>query len=231
MPAMVKFDAEKERQRISILYSKMEEAELQEIVHDAGSLTDVAWDALQLELARRGIEKLPPRPEPEPAAADHVPERTLSPVMIRRFRDLPEASVAKSILDSSGIESFLADENTVRMDWLWSNAISGVKLWVRAEDAEAATKMLDQETPEKFELEGGGEYVQPLCPRCKSMDVTLGGLDKPASYTSLLVGLPLPLTHRGWKCHSCGNEWEEEGEANANSSENYGTDGPGDPAK
>lgn len=122
--------------------------------------------------------------------------------MIRRFRDLPLASLAKSILDSSGIESFLADENTVRMDWLWSDAISGVKLWVRSEDAEAALKLLDQNTPEKFELANGGEYVQPRCPHCKSMDVTLGGLNKRASYGSLLVGLPLPIAHKGWKCNS-----------------------------
>ncbi len=44
--------------------------------------------------------------------------------------------LAKGKLDSEGLESFLADDNTVRMDWLWSNLLGGIKLLVDPEDAE-----------------------------------------------------------------------------------------------
>jgi hypothetical protein len=53
-------------------------------------------------------------------------DRTAHPnlVTLCRFRDIPAALLAKSILDSEGIECFLADENTIRMDWLWSNMLA-----------------------------------------------------------------------------------------------------------
>ena len=56
--------------------------------------------------------------------------------------------MAKSILDSAGIESFLADENVISMNWLWSNALGGVKLQVRKTDAAIASDSLDQKLSE-----------------------------------------------------------------------------------
>jgi hypothetical protein len=38
-------------------------------------------------------------------------------VILRRLRDLPDALLAKSILDSADIECFLGDEITIRMNW------------------------------------------------------------------------------------------------------------------
>jgi hypothetical protein len=66
-------------------------------------------------------------------------------VALRRFRDLPGALVAKGLLDSAGIKCFLSDENTVRMDWLWSNALGGVRLWVREDDVAQAVELLDHD--------------------------------------------------------------------------------------
>ena len=48
---------------------------------------------------------------------------------------MPERVLAKSMLDSAGIESFLGDENLVRLDWFYSNLVGGIKLMVREEDA------------------------------------------------------------------------------------------------
>ena len=84
-----------------------------------------------------------------------------SPVELRRFRDLPDALLAKSILDSADIECFLIDENIIRMDWLWSNLVGGVKLWIRPEDADAA-ELLDQDYLEGFVIGGVGEQTTPL---------------------------------------------------------------------
>lgn len=68
-------------------------------------------------------------------------------VRIGQVRDLSEALVTKSMLESSGIECFLGNENTVRMDWFWSNAVGGLNIWVRQSDAEAA-RFLTQSTTE-----------------------------------------------------------------------------------
>jgi hypothetical protein len=56
---------------------------------------------------------------------------------------MPEALILKGVLDSAGIECVLADENTIRMSWHWSDAIGGVKLCVREADAEEASRLLE----------------------------------------------------------------------------------------
>jgi hypothetical protein len=67
-------------------------------------------------------------------------------VTIRGYRDLHEALLAKGRLESSGVDTFLADENIVRMA-----AIGGVKLHVDAANVQAANEILDHTAPENFE--------------------------------------------------------------------------------
>jgi hypothetical protein len=69
--------------------------------------------------------------------------------MIARYGGVPEALLAKSMLDSAGIESFLGDENLVRLDWFYSNLVGRIKLMVRKEDGETARALLEKNTPEK----------------------------------------------------------------------------------
>jgi len=44
----------------------------------------------------------------------------------------------------------LGDDNLIRMDWLWSNLLGGIKLRVRQEDAVGASRLLE-----------GGETREP----------------------------------------------------------------------
>jgi len=99
-------------------------------------------------------------------------------VVLRRFRDMPDAFLFGSILDSAEIECYLADENTIRMDWFWSNFLGGIKLCVRKADADEASSLLEQGVPEKFDVEGVGEYQQPRCPKCQSLDVILPRIEQ-----------------------------------------------------
>jgi hypothetical protein len=55
-------------------------------------------------------------------------------VTLQHFRDVPEALLAKGKLESAGIACALADGNLVRMDWLLSNAIGGIRLQVHVQD-------------------------------------------------------------------------------------------------
>jgi len=210
---MTYIDWEKERARLQGLYRSMTDAELDRIASDPASLTGAARTVLQQELTSRGRAPLPDFPTPE-AEAERRAEtdreaHSLEPVLVRRFRDLPEATVAKGLLDSVGIESVLADDNLIRLDWLYSNFLGGVKLLTRRKDAELAKTLLEQGALEQFEVEGVGHYEQPRCPKCGSMDISLDGLHKPASYASLLVNVPIPIVDAGWRCHSCGHGWEE----------------------
>jgi len=65
-------------------------------------------------------------------------------VTIRVCYQLPEAQLLQSALAGSGIDSFLPDEFTVQNDWLWTNAIGGIRLQVADVDADRADEVLRQ---------------------------------------------------------------------------------------
>jgi hypothetical protein len=197
-------DFDGERQRLTQVYFGMTLEELGLVVADSASLTDVARDVLKTELARRGLAV---EMDDTPADEYFFEERNL--VSIRRFRDLPEALLAKGSLESSGIECFLADDNMVRMDWFISNLLGGIKLAVNQDDVEAATAILDEPVPETLDVEGVGEYQQPRCPECQSLDVNFEQLSKIA-YPSAWLGLPMPLHDKAWTCRSCGHKWQDQ---------------------
>ena len=231
---MAMIDPEQERRRLRDFYSRQMDGRKEQIGAQAAGLTDLAREVLRQELIRRGLdpeplqpsaaEKIPP-PTPveprrgrppiaeeqiveEPSFSGEFEKRNLIP--IRKFRDLPEALLAKGGLDSAGIECFLCDENRVRLHWFISNLLGGIKLLVNPEDAAVASEILSQPIPENFDVEGVGDFQQPRCPQCQSVDVSFEELYKPIAYGSLFASLPIPVHRQGWICHSCGYTWQEE---------------------
>jgi Putative prokaryotic signal transducing protein len=197
-------DESKERLRLASTYAAMTDGELLKLASKPDSLTDAAWEALEDELDRRHLE--PAAPAELPPEMDY---RKL--LVIRQFRDLPEALLAKGSLESAGIQCFLRDENLVRLDWFISNFVGGVKLCVNPEDAENATRLLDEPILEGMYVHGVGLYEQPRCPKCQSLDVNFQELDRPVAYLSAFLRVPMPIQRKGWRCHSCNAEWEDEG--------------------
>jgi len=188
-------------------YAGMADGELQRLAQNPEALTDLAWDALEEELDRRDLKS------PAPADFQELVVQELS--TIRKFRDLPEALLAKGCLESAGIECFLADENLVRMDWFISNFIGGIKLNVRVADAENARKILDEPILEGLYVQGVGLYEQPRCPKCQSLDVNFQELDRPIAYISAFLRVPMPVQLPAWHCHDCDAEWEDSGNPSA----------------
>ena len=118
-----------------------------------------------------------------------------APVLLAQYFNVLEAMLAKSILESAGIESFLANSNIARLYGLIPNIFGGLKLFVRSDDLEAAKSILEQTPPEKFDVEGFGEYIQPRCPSCQSPDISFDQDDEQL-----------------WECHACGRRWKEKDE-------------------
>ena len=202
---MANDDAQSERQRLAEIYAAMADGELQLTARDAVSLTDEARQVLQDEFARRSLtpeaDLKNPQPSFDVAEFDEL-------VILKRFRELPEAIVAKGFLDAAGIECFLVDEYMVRADWFWSNLVGGVKLCVREKDEQAALEILDQSFSPQLEIEGVGTFDQPSCPKCQSFDLDFQVAHKGiAAASAWLLSVPFPV-HRGrWKCNACGSTW------------------------
>jgi hypothetical protein len=143
---MARIDPAREVERMAAIYAAMSDEELQEAGSQPGALTVWAFQALREEMKKRNLDwpgkdmALPSElPDQEP-----VDDPGNRPVVLRRYRDMPAAFVEKSVLDAVGIPCFLQDDNVVRMDWLWSNALGGIKLMVREKDAPEAERMLSE---------------------------------------------------------------------------------------
>ena len=77
-----------------------------------------------------------------------MPEISL--VKIKTYRYLHEAQIAKTALESEGIESFIDSEFISTMNWAYS-AMDGIGLRVNAEDVDEALEILSVEEPKPYE--------------------------------------------------------------------------------
>jgi hypothetical protein len=218
---MTRIDSEQERERLAARYAAMSDLELAKVGEEPAKLTDWAFLALRAEMAKRGLQwagaNLPLPSQMQPSSSPDESEN--APIVIRQYRDMPAAVTDRMVLEAGGIECFLYDENMVRLDWLWSNLLGGLKLVVRRKDAQDAETLLQSKAEGKFEVEGVGEYQQELCPKCGSDDISCDELMKRIAGASLLVGVPIALVQRGWNCHACGHTWEVAEEAKSDSSD------------
>ena len=58
-----------------------------------------------------------------------------------------------------------------------------------------------------------GEYEQPRCPQCGSLDTGFDELDKQGAEVAMaFLGVPFAVTRKGGKCHACAHEWDFESE-------------------
>lgn len=84
-------------------------------------------------------------------------------VDIAAFDSPLTANIARSRLEAEGISAFLDSEHTVGTQWLWTNAIGGVKLLVPAADAERAKAVLaDAEAGADAATESPSEVADDL---------------------------------------------------------------------
>src|SRR6266849_6491351 len=163
---------EQERVRVAGVYSAMSDEELGQIADSGDELSAIAQETFHAEVARRGLKITI-----APPSGEDVFEFNET-VTLRQFRDLPDALLAKGSLESAGIQAYLVDDNMIRMDWFISNLLGGIKLKVHPEDAAVANEILNQPIPETLDIEGVGNFEQPKCPHCQSLDIGDAELSK-----------------------------------------------------
>ncbi len=65
--------------------------------------------------------------------------------MLASFSQPMDAYLLRARLEGSGITAYVRDENLITLDWLYSNAVGGVKVDVADEDYERARELLDSD--------------------------------------------------------------------------------------
>ena len=146
---------------------------------------------------------------------------------------LQQAYFVRGLLESHGIDVFLANEHTTRM-MMHPHLTGGVGIQVRVSDLDSAGELLDAvedsaTEDERWTEEVAGDpeatlaypsppaqleedhYAAPLCPICgatRATPVIQGGW-RLASL--LLLGLPFLLFGGLRRCDVCGNRWRGSG--------------------
>ena len=128
------------------------------------------------------------------------------------FQYSTEAYIVKGKLESAGIAVFIFDNFTIDTDPVISNAIGGVKLFVKTEDFEKAKSEIDSIS--RYSIDDSGKLM--VCPKCNSDKIdllsTIKDLKSFFSFVfSILITVTLPFyTKYKYKCDACGFEFSEQ---------------------
>ncbi|WP_286925656.1 DUF2007 domain-containing protein [Flavobacterium sp. UBA4197] len=129
---------------------------------------------------------------------------------IASFQYSSEAIIYKGRLESEGIAVFMRDNFTIDTDPLVSNAVGGVKLFVREEDFAAAEEILSKIS--KYSMTNEGGLIK--CPNCGAEKVQLLTVVDDArsifSFVLSLLFLILPFYAKyKYKCDNCNFEFKK----------------------
>ena len=130
--------------------------------------------------------------------------------MVASFREPFKAHLASGRLKAEGIQAVVLDEHLVRLDWVLSQAIGGVKIQVPEANLEEARKVLEADcTQELLAIEGDQADAPPdaLCPRCGSGLISSHPYSPWSIVPSIFFLLPLFFRWKKWVCGDCGNSW------------------------
>lgn len=132
-------------------------------------------------------------------------------VTVATFSFPHEAHIARGRLEALGIPAIVLDEHTVNMDWLYSNAMGGVRLQVPDAFVAQAEAALDDDEPLELAdipAEELGPPPAPLyCPHCGGvLGESYRSGRRPALLTWLVFGFPLWPVQEQRRCTACGAE-------------------------
>ena len=128
---------------------------------------------------------------------------------IATFQYSSEAIIFKGKLESEGIEVFMRDNNTVDSNPLYSNAVRGVKLFVKKDDFEKATDIFLNIS--QYSLDDNEKLRK--CPKCGAEQIDMVTSIKDLKsflvflFSVFLVAIPFYSKHK-YKCDNCKFEFK-----------------------
>ena len=125
-----------------------------------------------------------------------------------------EAYLAKGRLEAEGIPAFIAHENHVWANWMYSQALGGVKLQVLENDVGAANLVLEKHLKGAYESDLESEFPDieaNCCPQCgakhyKSRLSLLALIIVLLTFGVFAIIFPLRKKHH--QCLECGFNWK-----------------------
>jgi hypothetical protein len=126
-------------------------------------------------------------------------------ITIARFSKPEEAHLMRTRLEAGGVPAYVQDENMVQMDWLYSNAIGGVRVQILEEDIDDARAIIQE--PPVVDTTNDTQ----ACPSCSSHDTAPSEFPRRLSFLSILIfNFPLPLraSKTRWRCQACRHSWK-----------------------
>lgn len=114
-----------------------------------------------------------------------------------------EAQIAWSKLDSAGIPAYIADQHTINMQWLYSDALGGVRLQVPTPYLNQARELLAENLESDLVAQEGWDSTP--CPVCGSNNTEHFQFGKRIAFL-IFLGLDFPLfpVKDGIRCRACG---------------------------
>ncbi len=133
-------------------------------------------------------------------------------VTIYSHLDLPMAELAKSKLESEGIFCHLANKYHIGVNWLYSQALGGVKVQVHEKDEAKAKEILNLDESslvEESEIEFPKLEKDDFCSKCGSTNLSYINNARKAGALALLLNLPLIFFGVQYKCKDCGHKMKK----------------------
>lgn len=128
---------------------------------------------------------------------------------IATFQYSSEAIIFKGKLESEGIEVFMRDNNTVDSNPLYSNAVGGVKLFVKNDDFDKATDIFSNIS--QYSLDDNKKLIK--CPKCGAEQIDMVTSIKDLKsflvflFSVFLIAIPFYSKHK-YKCDNCKFEFK-----------------------
>lgn len=124
--------------------------------------------------------------------------------LIGRYQYSSEAIIYKGKLESEGIEVYIRDNNIVDSNPLYSNAVGGIKLFVKNEDVAKAQIILSEVS--QYSLDDDNQLIK--CPKCNAEQVDMVTSIKDVKsflaflFSVLIIFIPFYSKYK-YKCQSC----------------------------
>lgn len=125
-------------------------------------------------------------------------------VTIASYRETHQAYLIKGQLEAEGIPAVIADDNLISINWMYSQAIGGVKVQVpenmidRAQEIIASYQVTENITE---------DINKDICPKCSSDSISPNRFSFWSLIPSLYFLVPVFFRKHKWVCNNCGFKW------------------------